>query len=225
MVSGLLMHKVGMTRIFGKDGEPVPITVLKLSGGIVVGYREVNGEKRVLIAFDECKTKNLPKPIAGILKKAGIEKGFRVIKEFKVIGENIPKVGEKISVDIFTPGEFVDVTSKSKGRGFQGVVKRWGFSGGPASHGSMSHRRPGSIGQKTEPGLVWKGKKMPGHMGVQTVTVRNLEVVYVDKENEIIGVKGSVPGWISGRVIIRKAKLPKRKVKDEGEKKEEKSSS
>jgi len=211
MLSGLLMHKVGMTRIFNEEGEPVPVTILKLSGGVVIGIREVNGEKRAVVAFDECKTKNLPKPILGMLKKAGIEKGYRVIKEFKIIGDSVPKVGEKIGVDIFSPGEFVDVTGISKGRGFQGVVKRWGFGGGPASHGSMFHRRPGSIGQKTEPGLVWKGKRMAGHMGVQTVTIRNLEILYVDKDNETIGVKGSVPGWISGRVIIRRAILPKRK--------------
>jgi large subunit ribosomal protein L3 len=207
MVSGLIMHKVGMTRIFGQDGEVIPVTLLKLSGGVVVGYKEVKGEKRVILAFDECKLKNIPKPIVGIIKKAGLDKGFRTLKEFALLNESeLPPLGTKMSVDIFSVGELVDVTGISKGRGFQGVVKRWGFGGGPASHGSMSHRRPGSIGQKTEPGRVWKGKKMAGHMGMQTITIKNLQVVYVDKENEVIAVKGSVPGWIGGRIIVKKKK-------------------
>lgn len=207
MVSGLIMHKVGMTRIFGQDGEVIPVTLLKLSGGVVVGYKEVKGEKRVILAFDECKLKNIPKPIIGVIKKAGLDKGFRTLKEFALLNESeLPPLGTKLSVDIFSVGELVDVTGTSKGRGFQGVVKRWGFGGGPASHGSMSHRRPGSIGQKTEPGRVWKGKKMAGHMGMQTVTIKNLQVVYVDKENEVIAVKGSVPGWIGGRIIVKKKK-------------------
>ncbi|GBD03671.1 50S ribosomal protein L3 [bacterium HR19] len=207
MVSGLIMHKVGMTRIFGQDGEVIPVTLLKLSGGVVVGYKEVKGEKRVILAFDECKLKNIPKPVIGVIKKAGLDKGFRTLKEFALLNESeLPPLGTKMSVDIFSVGELVDVTGTSKGRGFQGVVKRWGFGGGPASHGSMSHRRPGSIGQKTEPGRVWKGKKMAGHMGMQTVTIKNLQVVYVDKENEVIAVKGSVPGWIGGRIIVKKKK-------------------
>lgn len=207
MVSGLIMHKVGMTRIFGQDGEVIPVTLLKLSGGVVVGYKEVKGEKRVILAFDECKLKNIPKPVIGVIKKAGLDKGFRTLKEFALLNESeLPPLGTKLSVDIFSVGELVDVTGTSKGRGFQGVVKRWGFGGGPASHGSMSHRRPGSIGQKTEPGRVWKGKKMAGHMGMQTVTIKNLQVVYVDKENEVIAVKGSVPGWIGGRIIVKKKK-------------------
>ncbi len=204
MISGLMMHKVGMTRIFDENGEPVPVTILKLDGGYVVRIREVNGEKRAILAFDKAKNKNVPHPITGILKKAGIENAFRVLKEFKVIDENQVRIGEKVSVNIFSVGELVDVSGKSKGRGFQGVVKRWGFSGGPASHGSMFHRRPGSIGQKTEPGRVWKRKKMAGHMGMQTVTVRGLKVMLVDPENEIIAVRGSVPGWTSSRVLVRK---------------------
>ncbi len=204
MISGLMMHKVGMTRIFDENGEPVPVTILKLDGGYVVRIREVNGEKRAILAFDKAKNKNVPHSITGILKKAGIENAFRVLKEFKVIDENQVRIGEKVSVNIFSVGELVDVSGKSKGRGFQGVVKRWGFSGGPASHGSMFHRRPGSIGQKTEPGRVWKRKKMAGHMGMQTVTVRGLKVMLVDPENEIIAVRGSVPGWTSSRVLVRK---------------------
>ena len=152
------------------------------------------------------KEKNIPKPILGILKKAGVKEPMRILKEFEVLGDEFPPLGSKIDVSIFQVGELVDVTGKSKGRGFQGVVKRWGFSGGPASHGSMSHRRPGSIGNKTEPGKVWKGKKMPGHMGMQTVTVKNLKVMFVDKENNVIAVKGSVPGWTGAPVIVRKAK-------------------
>jgi large subunit ribosomal protein L3 len=209
MISGLVLHKVGMTQIFDQEGNTVPVTILKLSGGFILGYREVKSndklEKRAIVAFDECKIKNVPKPILGIIKKAGIEKGFKTIKEFSVISQdNLPPVGSKVGVEIFQVGDLVDITGTSKGRGFQGVVKRWGFSGGPASHGSMSHRRPGSIGQKTEPGKVWKGKKMAGHMGMQTITIKNLKVVYVDKENEIIAVKGSVPGSIGGKVLIRK---------------------
>lgn len=207
MVSGLVLYKVGMTQIFDEKGHPVPVTVLKLSGGVVVGMREVNGEKRAIIAFGECKRKNIPKPIQGILTKAGIEdKGYKILKEFNILSDDV-KVGQKITVDIFKEGELVDVTGKSKGRGFQGIVKRWGASGGPASHGSMSHRRPGAIGQRTDPGRIWKGLKMPGHMGMRTVTVKNLKVMLVDKENEIIAVKGSVPSWISAPVIVRKREV------------------
>ena len=209
MISGLILHKVGMTQIFDQEGKTVPVTILKLSGGFILGYRDVKVkgklEKRAIVAFDECKIKNIPKPILGIIKKAGIEKGFKTIKEFSVISQdNLPPVGSKVGVEIFQVGDLVDITGTSKGRGFQGVVKRWGFSGGPASHGSMSHRRPGSIGQKTEPAKVWKGKKMPGHMGMQTITVKNLKVLYVDKDNETIAVHGSVPGAIGGKVLIRK---------------------
>jgi large subunit ribosomal protein L3 len=214
MIAGLVLRKVGMSTIFDNEGNPIPVTILKLSGGFIVGYKEViskgKKEKRAIVAFDECKIKNVPKPILGIIKKAGIEKGFKTLKEFPIFTdnqENLPPVGSKVGVEIFHVGDIVDITGTSKGRGFQGVVKRWGFAGGPASHGSMSHRRPGSIGQKTEPGRVWKGKKMPGHMGMQTVTVKNLKVVYVDKENEIIAVKGSVPGWIGGKVIVKKRKI------------------
>lgn len=208
MVSGLVLHKVGMTQIFDENGRPVPVTVLKLSGGRVVRLKEVNGKKRVVLAFGECKMKNLPKPIQGILKKAGIEdKGYKVLKEFELTKpdqEIIP--GQKLGVDVFQVGDIVDVTGKSKGRGFQGVVKRWGAKGGPATHGSMSHRRPGAIGQRTEPGRVWKGMKMPGHMGMKTVTVKNLKVVFVDAQNDVIAVKGSVPSWVSAPLIVRKAK-------------------
>lgn len=152
--------------------------------------------------------KNIPKPIQGILKKAGIEdKGYKVLKEFdltKADQEITP--GQKLGVDVFQVGDIVDVTGKSKGRGFQGVVKRWGAKGGPATHGSMSHRRPGAIGQRTDPGRVWKGMKMPGHMGMKTVTVKNLKVVVVDAQNDVIAVKGSVPSWVSASLIVRKAK-------------------
>lgn len=208
MISGLYMHKVGMTRIFDEKGHPIPVTVLKLSGGVIVGFKEVNNRKRVVVAFDECKMKNVPKPIQGIIKKAGIDnKGYRVMKEFDIISPDAQelKLGQKIGVDIFKEGELVDVTGKSKGKGFQGVVKRWGFKGGPASHGSMSHRRPGAIGQRTEPGRVWKGLKMPGHAGMKTVTVKNLKVVLVDRESEVIAVKGSVPSWKSAGVIVKKS--------------------
>ncbi|MCS7214076.1 MAG: 50S ribosomal protein L3 [Candidatus Calescibacterium sp.] len=208
MVSGLVLHKVGMTQIFDENGRPVPVTVLKLSGGRVVRLKEVNGKKRVVLAFGECKMKNIPKPIQGILKKAGIEdKGYKVLKEFdltKADQEITP--GQKLGVDVFQVGDIVDVTGKSKGRGFQGVVKRWGAKGGPATHGSMSHRRPGAIGQRTDPGRVWKGMKMPGHMGMKTVTVKNLKVVVVDAQNDVIAVKGSVPSWVSASLIVRKAK-------------------
>lgn len=205
MISGLVLHKVGMTQVFDQNGHPVPITVLKLSGGIVVGIRTLNNQKkRAIIAFGECKLKNINKPIQGILKKAGIQdKGFKILKEFDILSDDI-QIGQKVSVDIFKEGEIIDATAKGKGKGFQGVVKRWGAKGGPASHGSMSHRRPGAIGQRTDPGRVWKGLKMPGHMGMRTVTVKNLKVVLVDKERELIAVKGSVPSWVSAPIIVKK---------------------
>lgn len=210
MVSGLVLHKVGMTQISDQNGHPVPVTVLKLSGGIVVGVRNLdNQKKRAIIAFQECKIKNVNKPIQGILKKVGIQdKGYKILREFDITSGDV-QVGQKISVDIFKEGEFVDVTGKSKGRGFQGVVKRWGAKGGPASHGSMAHRRPGAIGQRTDPGRVWKGLKMPGHMGMRTITVKNLKIVSVDKERELIAVKGSVPSWKSSPIIVRKSSVAK----------------
>ncbi len=204
MISGLIFHKVGMTRIPDENGNFVPATVLRLDGGVIVGVRQINGEKRVILSFDRAKEKNVPKPIIGILRKAGVNDTFKILKEFKLLGSTEVSPGQKIRVDIFSVGEKVDVIGVSKGKGFQGAMKRWGFAGGPDSHGSMSHRRVGAIGCRTDPGRVWKGKKMPGRMGYNKVTVKNLKILYVDTDKELIAVKGSVPGWIGAKVIVRK---------------------
>lgn len=203
MIKGILAKKIGMTRIFSEDAKAVPVTVLKAGPCYVVGVRtdEKDGYKAVILGFDEKPLKKMTKPMQGIMK-AEVGKGFKVMKEFET--DEPVEPGTKVDVSIFEEGEVVDITGTSKGKGFQGVIKRWGFSGGPRSHGSRFHRAPGSIGQHTEPAKIWKGKKMPGHMGAGTVTVKNLKVVDVDKDGNLLLVKGAVPGAPGSIVLVRK---------------------
>jgi large subunit ribosomal protein L3 len=211
----LLGKKIGMTQIFNKEGNAVPVTVIQIEDALVVDKKtdEKDGYNALKIGYiDEKKPKNVPKPIKGIFKneKKKIDLPLkRFLKEIKVDKEDIEKykIGDVITIEAIKDVENkkVDITGITKGKGTQGVVKRWGFSGGGASHGSMSHRRPGSIGSNTFPAHVWKNKKMAGRMGGNRFTVLNLKVEKVDVENKFILVRGTVPGNKNELVYIRKS--------------------
>lgn len=201
---GILGKKLGMTQIFTEDGKVVPVTVIEAGPCCVVQVKtpDKDGYEAVKVGFIEVKKeKNVTKPIAGIFKKAGTPL-FRILKEFRISGL---QVGDMIRADSFSKGDKVTVSGISKGKGFQGVMKRHGFKGGPGSHGSMFNRAPGSIGASSFPSRVWKGMRMAGHMGNERVTVKNLEIVDVRPDQNLILVKGAVPGAVNSIVEIRKA--------------------
>jgi len=207
MIEGLIGIKKGMTEVFLENGEAVPSTVIEVGPCYVVETksRAKDGYNALKIGFKEVKPQRVNKPMLGVYKKAGVPP-LRILKEFKMLenGKNIEyKSGDKIELDIFTEGDAVDVTSTSKGKGFSGVMKRHGFSGQRDSHGGMAHRRPGSIGQHSYPGRVWKGFKMPGHYGAKKVTLQGLKVLKTDKENNILILKGSIPGPNNSYVLIK----------------------
>ena len=210
MSPGILGKKIGMTQVFSADGQVVPVTVLK-AGPCVVVQRKTptsDGYDAVQLGFMEyAKKTGVNKPSAGHLKKSGAE-GVKFMREFRLEeGSNGDlKAGDRVLVDEFKPKEKVDVIGVSKGRGFAGLVKRHNFKGGPGSHGSMFHRAPGSIGASSFPSRVFPGMKMAGHMGTARVTVRNLEIVQVDAEENVLLVKGAVPGPTGGYVMVRRAK-------------------
>jgi large subunit ribosomal protein L3 len=200
----LIGRKLGMTRVFGENGESVPVTVIKASPCFVIDRRteERDGYTAYVMGFGEKKEKRVKKPVLGLCKKAGVP-GVEIIREFRTEDTSVFEVGEKIPVSILQSGDKISVVGWSKGRGFQGVVKRWGFSGGPGSHGSRFNRTPGSAGAGTYPGRVLKGKKFPGRMGNERVTVKNLEVVNIDEEKGLVLVKGAVPGFRNGLILIK----------------------
>ncbi len=204
-MSGIIGRKRGMTRIFEEDGTAVPVTVIEAGPCVVTQVKsdETDGYDAVQLGFERARRKSLTKPEAGHLKKARVP-ALRQLREFRVDEPSAYEVGQEIRVDIFEPGEIVDVTGWSKGRGFQGVVKRHGHSGGSETHGSRSHRIPGSIGQSATPARVWKGRKLPGRMGNERVTLKRLTVVEVDSEKNIILIRGAVPGTANGLVLVRK---------------------
>ncbi|RRR71054.1 MAG: 50S ribosomal protein L3 [Candidatus Viridilinea halotolerans] len=206
MVHGMLGRKVGMTQVFTPKGEVVPVTVINAGPCVVTQVRvaEHDGYDAVQLGFEQVPARKLTKPQQGHLKAAGTL--VRILREFSADNPQEHTVGDVINVELFAPGQKVDVSANSKGRGFAGVVKRHGFRGGPKTHGqSDRHRAPGSIGAGTTPGRVWKGQKMAGRMGGKRITVQNLEVVEVLLEKNLILVKGSVPGARNGLVQIRKA--------------------
>ncbi len=206
MVEGLFGRKLGMTQIFNEDGRLVPVTIIEVFPAVVLGVKEFpSGKVNVQIAFGDVKENRLKKPILGIFKKLNIP-ARRYIREVLFLGSDKPNVGDEIGIDLFEEVKKVDVVGISKGRGFQGGVKRWGWAKGPATHGSMSHRAIGSLGPGTYPGRVIKGRHLPGHMGNVRVTVQNLRVVELDKDSNVIIVKGSVPGHIKSMLFVRKAK-------------------
>ena len=207
MVTGLIGKKVGMTQLFQADGTALPVTVLKAGPCVVAQVKtvEADGYAAVQLGLVEAKPAKENKPTLGHFKKAGVPP-TRVRRELNLADGGDPlKAGDQVNVGIFADGERVDVIGTSRGKGFQGVVKRHHFAGGRASHGSMFHRAPGSIGASSYPSRVVKGMRMGGHMGSDRVTVRNLKVVRVDAENHLLLVEGSVPGGPNAIVVIRKA--------------------
>ena len=214
MRSGLIAQKVGMTRVFTDGGEQVGVTVLKVDNCQVVAQRTVdkNGYAAVQLGVGTRKVRNTPKALRGHFAKASVEPK-RKVAEFRVSPDNLIDVGAELTADHFVAGQFVDVTGTSIGKGFQGVMKRHNFGGGRATHGnSLSHRVAGSTGQRQDPGKVFKGKKMAGHMGDERVTTQNLKIVSTDADRGLILVEGAVPGAKGGWIFIRdavKRALPK----------------
>ena len=214
MVTGLIGKKVGMTQLFAADGSVAPATVLKAGPCVVAQVKTAgtDGYESVQLGLVEPKPARENKPSQGHFKKAGVP-ATRVRREVRLqAGAEAPKAGETVNVSMFADGERVDVIGTSRGKGFQGVVKRHHFAGGGAGHGSMHHRAPGSIGASSYPSRVVKGMRMGGHMGHTRITVRNLKVLRVDAENNLLLVEGSVPGGPNSVVVIRKA-IAAKKIK------------
>ena len=208
MTIGLVGRKAGMTRVFTEDGASVPVTVIEVDPNRVTCVKSVesDGYAAVQVTTGSRKAKHLSKAQAGLYAKAGVEAG-RSLMEFRLTeGEDAPEVGGELTVSLFEAGQSVDVTGTSKGKGFQGAVKRWNFRTQDNSHGnSLSHRAPGSIGMCQTPGRVFKGKKMAGQMGNARCTVQSLEIVRVDAERNLLLIKGAVPGATGSDVIVRSA--------------------
>lgn len=202
---GLIGRKRGMTQLFGEDGRQIPITVIEAGPCPVVEVREKgrHGYNALQLGF-EPKKKNATKPWAGHFKKAGVAT-MGVLRELRLEKVDGYQVGQTLTVELFAPGELVDVSGVSKGKGFQGGVKRHGWSGGDATHGSMFHRAPGSIGASSDPSRVWPGHRLPGRMGGDRRTVLNLRVVRVLPDQNLLVVRGAVPGAIGGLVVVRKS--------------------
>ncbi len=195
-LNGIFAHKVGMSQIYAENGEAIPVTVLKMDTWVVsqVKTKEKDGYEAVQVAGHAKRAVRTTKAEKGHLKKAGFENGAQHIKEFRQALPDGVTVGSRVSIDSLVKGDVVRITSRSKGKGFHGSVRRWGFAGGPASHGSKFHRQPGSSGNRTWPGRVMPGKKFPGHVGDETVTVRNVRIVQILADEGVILVKGPVPG-------------------------------
>lgn len=208
MTIGLVGRKSGVTRIFTEDGVSVPVTVVEVSPNRVTQVKDLDsdGYRAIQVTAGSRKASRISKSKAGQFAKAGVEAGTG-LWEFRLGDtDEAPEVGANLTVDRFEAGQKVDVAGKSKGKGFQGVIKRWNFSMQDATHGnSLSHRAPGSIGQCQTPGRVWKGKKMSGHMGAVNVTIQGLEVVRVDVDRNLLLIKGAIPGAPGGDVFVRPA--------------------
>ena len=206
MKKAILTTKVGMTQIFDEDGVLTPVTVLQAGPCVVTQVKTVenDGYAAVQVGFGDIREKLVNKPMKGHFAKAGVAPK-RFVREFRLEDAESYAVGQEIKADVFAAGDKVDATAKSKGKGFQGAIKRHGQSRGPMAHGSKYHRHAGSNGSATTPGRVFKGKKMPGHMGAVRITVQNLEVVRVDAEQNLILVKGAVPGPKKSLVMIKES--------------------
>ncbi len=208
-MKGIIGKKVGMTQIFGDDGNVIPVTVIDVSSCEVVGKRTLETDEytAVVIGLEDAKEKHLTKAQIGSFKKAGA-KAKRILKEFRVTAEELAKfnVGEPVKAEMFTKGQIVDVTGITKGRGYQGVVKRWGFRGFGQTHGTHEYRKhPGAIGQRKTPGRVYPNKRLPGHYGVEQVTIQNLTVADIIPEKNLILVKGGIPGHNEAMVVVKPA--------------------
>jgi len=208
MTIGLVGRKSGMTRVFTEDGVSIPVTVIEVQPNRVTQVKDLDsdGYRAIQVTAGSRRASRVGKSAAGHFAKAGVEAG-RGLWELRLSADDeAPEVGAELTVDTFEAGQKVDVAGKSKGKGFQGAIKRWNFSMQDATHGnSLSHRSAGSIGQCQTPGRVWKGKKMAGHMGSENITTQGLEIVRVDSERNLLLIKGAVPGAPGGDVIVRPA--------------------
>jgi large subunit ribosomal protein L3 len=212
MTKGLIGKKLGMTEVFSDEGVFVPVTVIEVEPSVVVQKKtsDKDGYEALQLGYGRISQRKLTKPLQGHFKKA--DKGFfRILREFDGSTDGY-EIGQEIGLDIFAPGDYVDVVGTTKGKGFAGVIKRHGFSGGRATHGSMFHRAPGSIGASADPSRVFKGTKLPGHMGTERKTVQNLQIWAVRPELNALLVKGAVPGNKKGFVLIKQSI---KKVKEE----------
>ena len=208
MRTGVIAQKIGMSRLFDEDGIHIPVTILKLDNVKVVAHKTKarDGYSAVQLSSGIAKVKNVSKPLRGHYAKAKVEPGRKLV-EFRIDNEaNLPEIGAEIVASHYLAGQFVDVIGTTIGKGFAGVMKRWNFAGLEASHGvSISHRSHGSTGQRQDPGKVFKGKKMAGHLGVERVTTANLQVVATDEERGFIFVKGAIPGSEDSYVLLKDA--------------------
>ena len=206
MKIGLLGKKLGMTRVYDQSGRVTPVTVIAAGGNTVVQTKtlEKEGYAAIQVGFDEQKPQRVNRPELGHFKKAGVG-AKKHLREFRSSGDGSEFEGVDLSVTQFEVGDIVDVIGRSKGKGFQGIVRKHNAAGQPASHGSMMHRRPGAIGMRSTPGRVWKNQSMPGHMGDERKTVQNLRVVQVREEEGVILVSGAVPGAVGSYVVVRPA--------------------
>lgn len=209
MALGLIGKKLGMTKVYTDKGVAVAVTVVDVSGNTVIQVKQAAGKdgySAVQVGYGDQKEFRVNKPAMGHFKKHGTSPK-RHIKEFRLTSdEQLPAADAKLDAGLFSAGQWVDVIGTTKGKGFQGVMKRWNFSGQPATHGHMMHRRPGSIGCRLTPGLVWKNQKMPGHDGVERVTTQNLKVVQSRPEEGILLISGAIPGNKGSIVVVRPAK-------------------
>ena len=212
MSKGLMGKKLGMTGLFAPDGRYVPVTVIEAGPCVVTQIKTTatDGYNALQLGFSEVKAKRVTKPRQGHFRKSG-ETFFRHVREFPVDNPEAYSLGQKITLEIFSVGERVDVCGTTKGRGFSGVMKKEGFSGGPKTHGSKCHRIPGSIGTSAWPSRVFKGRGMPGHYGVDHQTMQNIEIVDIRPEENILMVKGAVPGPATGLVAVKKQKIVRKK--------------
>ncbi|TLN26544.1 50S ribosomal protein L3 [bacterium] len=206
MSKGIIGTKLGMTQVFAGGDELIPVTVIQAGPCKVVQKKTVDtdGYDAIQLGYHEIKAQRADKATIGHFRKAGVAP-MRQLIEFRVADVNAYEVGQEVGAAIFKAGDYIDITGTSKGKGFQGVMKRHGFGGGRATHGSMFHRRGGAIGAHEWPGKIFKGQKMPGHDGARRVTVQNLQVVEVDAERNLIMVRGAVPGSKNGSLLIRNA--------------------
>ena len=205
MTKGLIGKKLGMTQIFSDEGVAVPVTVIEVEPSVIIQKKtkETDGYDALQLGYGRIKQKNVTKPLQGHFKKA--DKGlFRILREFPLDLEGA-EPGQELTAEVFEPGDYVDIVGTTKGKGFAGVMKRHGFGGGRATHGSMFHRAPGSIGASADPSRVFKGTRLPGHMGSERKTVQNLLVWAVRPEMNVILVRGAVPGSKNGFVMIKQA--------------------
>jgi large subunit ribosomal protein L3 len=206
MIRGLLGREIGMTQIFDKDGNVIPVTVVEAGPCKVLALSETATKtQRIKLGFDPVREKLVKKPELGYFKKLNVP-ALRFVKEVESTDNKDYQVGQDIKTDIFRPGDFVDVTGVSKGKGFAGGMKRWNWSGGDAGHGSMHHRRVGSIGSSSDPSRVYRGQHMPGHMGDAQVSVQGLRVMQVDLDNNLLLIKGAIPGGKRAYVLVKFSK-------------------